>query len=105
MQSFRSLMLAAACAFALTGAARADTRIFLLDNFEGYGVDDCLASGAPCGERVANAWCRAHEFARAIDYGRAVASDPVRPVAAGATPVETCTGPLCPVVVAITCTR
>lgn len=86
-------------------AARAETRIFLLDNFDGYGVDRCLMLGEPCGEKLATAWCRAHSYANALDYGRTPPSSSATPVARADTPRETCTGPLCPAMVAITCTR
>lgn len=105
MQILRSLIPAALFAALTTAPATADTRIFLLDNSDGYGVDSCLATSAPCGDRVAAAWCRSHSYARALDYGRVASVGGAVPVSAGTTPSATCTGPLCPMVVAITCTR
>ncbi|WP_127089149.1 hypothetical protein [Aquabacter cavernae] len=101
------LMLAAALVCA-SGAAFAETRIFILENSDGYGVDACLANGEPCGETLASAWCRTHDYARAIDFGQVTGSiaapNPLRPVAStGAKPA--CTGAFCPSMVAITCTR
>ena len=37
------------------GAAHAEKRVFIVaNNGDGYGVDRCLASSAPCGEAAAN---------------------------------------------------
>lgn len=96
-------VLAIAGATLLTTTAFADTRIFIIENSDGYGVDGCLASGAPCGERVATAWCRTHDYARALEFGRAE-NEPLAP-AASATPARPCSGPLCLSRVAITCSR
>lgn len=101
MRHIQALVIAGAAL--LSTAALADTRIFIIDNSDGYGVDSCLASGAPCGERVATAWCRSHDYARALDFGR-VENEPLVPAAAGAPRAE-CSGPLCASAVAITCSR
>lgn len=85
--------------------ARAETRIFIIDNADGYGVDACLASGAPCGIGVADAWCRTHDYARAIDFGRIAAAGTAFTPTGPASPSPACTGPLCPEAVAITCSR
>lgn len=104
------LMLAAALICA-NGAAFAETRIFLLESTGGYGVDTCLANGEPCGETLASAWCRAHDYTRAIDFGQVTGSisapNPLRPVASAdaADPRGGCSGNFCPSMVAITCTR
>lgn len=105
MHSIRTLVIAAVAPLSLA-AAHADTRIFIIETFDGYGIDTCLSSGAPCGESVAAAWCRSHDYAHAIDFGRVADA----PVAAAATPAAEdtaarCTGPLCPAAVAITCSR
>ncbi|MFG1364372.1 hypothetical protein [Xanthobacter versatilis] len=102
MQSIRTLVVAAVATLSLTALAEADTRIFIIDNSDGYGIDRCLAAGAPCGERMAVAWCRSHDYSRAIDFGR-VAETALTP--ARAAPPAACTGPLCPEAVAITCSR
>lgn len=103
-QSLRALCVALLATCAMAGGAAADTRIFLIDSSDGYGVDGCLASGAPCGERIASAWCRVHDYARAIDFGR-VANDAPSPIASGTLSTAACTGPHCPPVVSITCSR
>lgn len=95
--------LALAGALILPSAALADTRIFIIENSDGYGVDGCLASGAPCGQQVAAAWCRSHDYASAVEFGRAEAETlaPTSvPASAGA-----CSGPACSGTVAITCSR
>ncbi len=105
MTSIRAVILLAAASFAFASGARADTRIFIIENSDGYGVDSCLASGGACGERVAAAWCRSHDYARALDFGRADNSM-LTPISSGSALSQTaCQGPLCPTVVAITCTR
>lgn len=103
MLSIRALVLAAATVAAIATPSAADTRIFIIDRFDGDGVDACLSSGAPCGERTAAAWCKAHNYDRAIDFGR-IAEPPLAP-ASVAAPRAACTGPLCPAAVAITCSR
>lgn len=108
----KTSLLFAAAFMLLTGAASAETRIFLLENSDGYGVDTCLANGEPCGEQLASAWCRAHDYAGAIDFGQVTGSttppansSALRPVASGAAARPACAGKFCPSMVAITCTR
>lgn len=101
-----TLALAAAPAvLAGATAARAETRIFLIENSDGYGVDSCLASGAPCGERVAAAWCRSHSYTSAIDFGRVDGDITAAIPAAAGLRAPACSGASCPAVVAITCSR
>lgn len=88
-----------------SGAARAETRIFLIENSDAYGIDRCLAEGEPCGERLATAWCRSHDYNRALDYGRVASAGPVTPIASAPANRASCTGALCPGVVTITCNR
>ncbi|MEP9378447.1 hypothetical protein ABLE91_17155 [Aquabacter sp. CN5-332] len=113
----KTSLLFAAAFMLLTGAASAETRIFLLENSDGYGVDTCLANGEPCGEQLASAWCRAHDYAGAIDFGQVTGSTgptssaapanagAIRPVASEAATRPACAGKFCPSMVAITCTR
>lgn len=57
-------------------AASAETRTFVIANApDAYGVDQCLASGARCGELVANAYCQSKEFAQAASFRRVESSD------------------------------
>ena len=63
----RSVIAMAALAVIISGAAaHAEKRLFILaDQPDGYGVDNCLARGGPCGKTVANSYCRSHAFAQA----------------------------------------
>ena len=63
----RFVMLAAAMLAAQS--ALAETRIFVVDNTDGYEIDRCLASGEPCGALAASAICRTRQFAKAVGYG------------------------------------
>lgn len=101
----RPLLIAAALAGS-TAPLAAETRIFLIENSDGYGVDTCLAEGAPCGSQVANAWCRTHDYSQALDYGRLeVTGSTGITTIAGAAKAKTCTGNACEPVVAIACSR
>ena len=95
---------AAAAVLFSAGAALAEKRLFIIANdADGYGVDRCLSSGAPCGETVANTYCRAHEFAQAVSY-RKVDRDDIT----GAIPTSgpgSCKGDSCDDFVAIECSR
>ncbi len=105
MALMRKLAVATAATVALMLPATADTRIFIIDNSDGYGVDSCLASGAPCGTRIAEAWCRTHDYAQAVDFGRVSATGTAFAPTGPAAPVAACTGTSCPETVAITCSR
>ncbi len=56
----------------LTVAVEAETRTFIVDNDDGYGVDRCLATGASCGAAVASAYCRSQAFADARSFRKVV---------------------------------
>jgi len=58
-----------------TVAASSDQRTFLIPASDGYGVADCISSKAECGKIVANAWCEAQGFAKAIEFGVASHED------------------------------
>ena len=102
----RYVIAAAAVAAVLLSAAtaQAEKRMFIIANdADGYGIDRCLASGAPCGETVANSYCRAHEFSQSLSY-RKVDRDDIT----GAIPTSgpgSCHGANCDDFVAITCSR
>jgi len=85
-------------------AASAETHIFLIDSFDGYGIDRCLASGEVCGKSAAATLCRNREYAKAIDYGRVDPSEITGGVAMGAKTMS-CKGSSCPEIIAITCSR
>jgi hypothetical protein len=49
--------------------AKAENRLFVIaNNADGYGVDRCLAAGAPCGRAIAAAYCRSREFETATSF-------------------------------------
>lgn len=98
--SFTALVLAAAFA----APAAAETRIFLVNGSDGYGIDRCLAAGERCGEAAATALCRARDFVKAVDFGRVDPGEITGGVPAGAS-VQRCEGRNCPQTVAITCSR
>ena len=103
MSKLRLAALAFA-AFAFAGPALAETRIFIVNSSDGYGIDRCLAAGEHCGEAAASALCRARDYAKAVDFGRVDPTEITGAVPAGAR-VKRCEGRGCPETVAITCTR
>jgi hypothetical protein len=44
---------------------------FIVSTADGYGVNDCIKTGAECAKIVADAWCEAHGHAAATAYGPA----------------------------------
>ena len=49
--------------------ALAENRLFVVaNNADGYGVDRCLATGAPCGRAIAAAYCQSRDFQTAVSY-------------------------------------
>jgi hypothetical protein len=102
----RFVIAATAVAAVLVGgaAAQAEKRLFIIaNNADGYGVDRCLASSAPCGEAVANTYCRSHEFAQALSFNKVDRDD-----ITGAIPSSgpgSCKGSGCDDFVAIECSR
>jgi hypothetical protein len=54
---------------ALTAPASAETKIFLVENQpDGYGIDQCLASGANCGKPMASAYCQSRKYGQAVRF-------------------------------------
>ena len=86
--------------FLLTAAVAAETRTFIVDNDDGYGVDRCLATGASCGTAVARAYCRSQEFAEARSFRKIALAEVTGSLPAGVK----CRGS-CSELVAIECTR
>ncbi len=65
-----SFAIAAVLASALS--ARAETKIFFVENQpDGYGIDQCLASGANCGKPMASAYCQSRQYGRALSFRKA----------------------------------
>lgn len=96
-------ILAAAVVYG-AGPALAEKRLFIIGNSpDGYGIDRCLATGAPCGRAVATAFCRSQQFAEARSYRKVDRSE-----ITGAVPLSAsarCTGGACVDFVAIECLR
>ncbi|NVO14813.1 MAG: hypothetical protein HXX10_12325 [Rhodoplanes sp.] len=101
----RSLFTVTVVASLLAGlsAAQAEKRIFILNNNpDAYGIDRCLASGERCGNAMATALCKQHDFKQAVSF-RKVDRDDIT----GAVPAKgtACRGASCDDFVAIECTR
>jgi hypothetical protein len=41
---------------------------FLVPAADGYGVAECLISNQACGQVVADTWCEAHGYTRAVSF-------------------------------------
>ncbi|MBK5959170.1 hypothetical protein CCR97_13265 [Rhodoplanes elegans] len=87
---------------AAVSAAQAEKRIFILGhNADGYGIDQCLASGARCGTAMATALCKQRDFKQAVSF-RKVERDEIT----GSVPAASgCRGATCDDYVAIECSR
>ena len=99
-------LVAAVTAAVLFGAAsaHAEKRLFIIaNNADGYGVDRCLASGGSCGNSVATAYCKSHEFVQALSFRKVDPDDITGAVPSG--PSGGCTGGTCTDFVAIECSR
>ena len=86
--------------FLLAASAQAETRVFIIANADGYGIDRCLATGDHCGHAIATAYCRAREFAEARSYRRVEKSE-----ITGTATAETHACKNCEEYVAIECSR
>lgn len=101
----QSISAALAGLFLLAGsAALADSRVFIVANqADGYGVDQCLASGEKCGAHAARSYCQSRDFAQASSYRRV---DPDEITGSVATETAgSCNHAGCNEYVAITCQR
>ena len=98
----RSLAALLACAHLCSAtAASAETRVFIVANHaEGYGVDQCLATGEKCGAHAARAYCQSLDYAQASSYRRIEPDEIV-----GSAPKANCRRSGCDEYVAITCQR
>jgi hypothetical protein len=94
----------AACLLASVALAKAETRTFILDSSDGYGIDSCLVKGEACGKAMATAVCQAKQFDVAVDFGRLDPTEITGSVPGGIK-AKACAGAKCPEKVAITCTR
>src|SRR5262249_926906 len=56
----------------LAPAVGAETKIFIVENQpDGYGIDQCLASGANCGKPMASAYCQSRKYGQAVSFRKA----------------------------------
>jgi hypothetical protein len=70
---FGAVLASAAAGFALLPEhTRADTAVrnatFLVPTNDGYGVAECMISGSSCGQIVADTWCEAQGYDRALSF-------------------------------------
>ncbi len=88
---------------ALALPAGAETRIFIVANQpDGYGIDQCLASGANCGKPMASAYCQSRNYGQALSFRKA---EPDEITGGGASADATCHTRGCVDFVAIECIR
>src|SRR5262245_5267793 len=98
----RILLAAIVPAILLAAPAQAERRTFTVaNNPDGYGIDRCLAAGAPCGVAVATAYCRARDFEQAVSFRR-LERDANAAIVVSA---KDCPSGLCDAFVAIECSR
>jgi hypothetical protein len=63
------VLAALAVSCLLTSPAHSETRMFVIANTpDGYGVDQCLATGASCGKLVANSYCQSQDYGQAASF-------------------------------------
>jgi hypothetical protein len=95
--------LVAAGVLLICAPAHAEKRLFIIaNNADGYGVDRCLAAGAPCGKAIAAAYCHAREFHTALSFHKIGRDDITGAVPAGD---DRCQAGVCDAFVAIECSR
>jgi len=101
---FAIAISAAAVVLVAAAGAHAEKRMFIIANDgDGYGVDRCLAAGAPCGAAVAASYCKSRQFAQALSYRKVDRDDITGAIPAGDP--GSCKGGLCDNYVAIECSR
>src|SRR5260370_19374402 len=83
--------------------AGAETKIFIVENQpDGYGIDQCLASGANCGKPMASAYCQSRKYGQALSFRKA---EPDEITGGGASAGATCHPRRCADFVALACLR
>ena len=71
-----AVILGLAAVAAAAPQAGAETRTFFVANeADGYGIDECLASGASCGRSMASTFCRARDYGEAVSFRKAAPED------------------------------
>jgi hypothetical protein len=83
--------------------AGAETKIFIVENQpDGYGIDQCLATGANCGKPMASAYCQSRNYDQVLSFRKAEPDEIAGDRASGDA---TCHGRACVDFVAIKCER
>jgi len=92
------------CALLLAASsAAAENRVFVIANSpDGYGVDQCLATGARCGALIANAYCQSRDYLTAASFRRVESGDITNTVPVAATGASLANGDA---FIAIECAR
>ena len=104
MMRFAIAVSTAAVVLLAAAAAQAEKRVFIVANDgDGYGVDNCLASGAPCGAAMATSYCQSRQFAQALSFRKVDRDDITGAIPAGDP--STCKRGTCDNYVAIECSR
>ncbi|MCG7392632.1 hypothetical protein MHY87_06910 [Microvirga sp. ACRRW] len=72
-----AMFLAAASLTLLPNGTQASSAeaTFLVPAADGYGVAECLISNQPCGQVVANTWCEAQGYVRAVSFRQVEAEE------------------------------
>ena len=61
---------------AIAVSAHAETKIFFVENQpDGYGIDQCLASGAKCGRPMASAYCQSRQYGAVVSFRKVDADE------------------------------
>jgi hypothetical protein len=98
----RIFVAATLAASLLPAPAQAEKRTFrVANNPDGYGIDRCLAAGAPCGTAAGAAYCRARDFVQVLSFRRVDRATP----ASVAVAANDCPNSACDAQVAIECSR
>lgn len=72
-----AMFLAAASMTLLPNGTQASSTeaSFLVPAADGYGIAECLISNEPCGQVVANTWCEAQGYSRAVSFRQLAAEE------------------------------
>jgi hypothetical protein len=93
--------LVASAVVAPVRPANAETKVFFVENQpDGYGIDQCLASGAKCGKPMASAYCQSRQYGEAVSFRKAEPEEMPKEASDAA-----CTANGCVDYVAIECQR
>jgi hypothetical protein len=81
-------------------SAHAETKVFFVENQpDGYGIDQCLAAGAKCGQPMASLYCQSRQYGEAVSFRKAEPEEMPKATS------ESCSASGCADFVAIECQR